>query len=319
LALPRVLTWHIHGSYLSYLADGARQGRYELLLPVKPGRPEGYGGRNGNFDWPDGVSEIAAEDVRGARVDVVLTQSRKNWEVDRHELLSPAQLRLPQVHLEHDPPREVPTDTHHFVDDPSALLVHVTHFNDLMWDSGRTATTVIEHGVTVPEGVRWTGELARGLVVVNGLAGRGRRLGADVFARVREQVPLDLAGIGAEALGGVGDVPHGSLAAFSAPYRCFFNPIRYTSLGLAVCEAMLLGLPVVGLATTEMATVVENGVNGYVDTDVDRLVGHLHALLADHALAARLSEGARETARERFGIERFARDWQALFAQVTAP
>lgn len=316
---PRVLTWHIHGSYLSYLAAGARQGRYELLLPVRPGRPEGYGGRNGNFDWPGGVDEIAVEDVRHAHFDVVLTQSRKNWEVDRHELLSSEQLRLPQVHLEHDPPREVPTDTHHFVDDPSALLVHVTHFNDLMWDSGRTPTAVIEHGVTVPEGVHWTGERERGLVVVNGLAGRGRRLGADVFARVREQVPLDLAGIGAEALGGVGDVPHDRLAAFSAPYRFLFNPIRYTSLGLAVCEAMLLGLPVVGLATTEMATAVTNGVNGYVDTSVDRLVEHMRVLLADRALAARLSEGARETARERFGIERFARDWQALFAQVTGP
>ncbi|MDQ3503397.1 MAG: glycosyltransferase [Actinomycetota bacterium] len=52
----------------------------------------------------------------------------------------------------------------------------------------------------------------------------------------------------------------------------FVNPIRYTSLGLAVREAMALGLPIVGLATTEMATVVQNGVNGYVETDVDRVV-----------------------------------------------
>lgn len=316
MSLLRVLTWHIHGSYLSYLAAGAAQGRYELVLPVKPGRPEGYGGRNGNFDWPDGVVEVAAEDVRRERIDVVLTQSRKNWEVDRHELCSPAQLRLPQLHLEHDPPREVPTDTHHFVDDPAAVLVHVTPFNELMWDSGRTPTVVIEHGVTIPHGARWTGERERGLVVVNGLAGRGRRLGADVFARVRERVPLDLAGIGAEALGGVGDIPHGRLAAFSAPYRFFFNPIRYTSLGLAVCEAMLLGMPIVGLATTEMATAVRNGVNGYADTSIERLVDHMHALLADHALAARLGAGARETARERFGIDRFAREWHELFTDV---
>lgn len=314
----RVLTWHIHGSYLSYLAHGAALGLYDLVLPVKPGRPEGYGGRNGNFAWPDGVVEVDAAAVARTRFDVVLTQSRKNWEVDRHELCTAEQLRLPQVHLEHDPPREHPTDTRHPVDDPGALLVHVTHFNALMWDSGRTPTTVIEHGVTIPDGARWTGERERGLVVVNGLAHRGRRVGADVFARVRGQVPLDLAGIESEAVGGVGDVPHGGLAAFSAPYRFFFNPIRYTSLGLAVCEAMLLGMPVVGLATTEMTTAIENGVSGYVDTDLDRLVERMRALLADHTLAAKLGAGARAVAQERFGIERFARDWHRLFERVTA-
>jgi NAD(P)-dependent dehydrogenase (short-subunit alcohol dehydrogenase family) len=31
------------------------------------------------------------------------------------------------------------------------------------------------------------------------------------------------------------------------------KPVRYTSLGLAVCEAMMLGLPIIGLATTETA------------------------------------------------------------------
>jgi hypothetical protein len=312
----RILTWHVHGSYLAYLAHGASAGRYELVLPVKPGRPEGYGGRSGNFAWPHGVAEVAAEDVRRTPVDVVLTQSRRNWEVDRHELCSPAQLRLPRVHLEHDPPREVPTDTRHFVDDPQAVLVHVTHFNDLMWDSGRTPTTVVEHGVTVPEGVRWTGERARGLVVVNGLAARGRRLGVDVFQRARAGVPLDLVGIASEDLGGLGDVPHGRLAEVSAPYRFFFNPIRYTSLGLAVCEAMLLGMPIVGLATTEMATAVQNGLNGYVDTNLDRLVERMRALLADRGLATQLGEGARAVARERFGIDRFTRDWAALFSEV---
>jgi glycosyltransferase involved in cell wall biosynthesis len=72
---------------------------------------------------------------------------------------------------------------------------------------------------------------------------------------------------------------------------------------------MALGLPIVGLATTEMATAVRNGVNGYVETDPDRLVGHLKRLLADHDEAAELSAGARKVAQERFGIDRFAAQW----------
>ena len=141
-----------------------------------------------------------------------------------------------------------------------------------MWDSNRTPTRVIEHGVMVPDAVSYTGELERGLVIVNGLRSRGRRLGVDVFERIRQEVPLDLIGMGSEQLDGLGEVRHEHLPAFASHYRFFFNPIRYTSLGLAVCEAMMVGLPVIALATTEMVTVVENGVSGYVDTDIKKLV-----------------------------------------------
>ncbi len=308
----RVLTWHIHGSYLYYLV----QAGIDFYLPVKPGRPEGYGGRAGSFPWPDNVHDVPADEVHKLELDAVLFQSRKNYLEDQYEILSEAQRRLPQVYLEHDPPREHPTDTHHVVDDPNVLLVHVTHFNNLMWDSGRTPTRVIEHGVMVPEQAQYSGELERGLVVVNGLQTRGRRLGADVFAYASQHLPLDLVGMQSERLGGLGEVPLHQLAAFSARYRFFFNPIRYTSLGLAVCEAMMVGLPVVGLATTEMATVVENGVSGYVDTDPARLVEVMQLLLNDLAEARRLSKGARRRALERFNIQRFALDWELTFGQV---
>ena len=36
---------------------------------------------------------------------------------------------------------------------------------------------------------------------------RHRLLGADIFQQVREAVPLDLVGMDAEALGGLGEVP----------------------------------------------------------------------------------------------------------------
>lgn len=309
----RILTWHVHGSYLYYLV----QTPHEFYLPVKPGRPEGYGGRAGSFPWPDHVHDVPAEKVREMDFDLILFQSHRNYLEDQYEILSEAQRELPRIYLEHDPPRQHPTDTRHPVDDPNVLLVHVTHFNDLMWDSGRTPTRVIEHGVIVPEDVRYTGEIERGLVVVNGLKHRGRRLGSDVFERVRQQVPLDLVGMKAEELGGLGEMTHEELPAFQARYRFFFNPIRYTSLGLAVCEAMMLGMPILGLATTEMVTAIENGVSGYVESDVNKLVEHMQRLLADPAEARRLGEGARRQAMERFNIQRFAADWNAAFEMVT--
>ncbi|WAS89776.1 glycosyltransferase [Nannocystis punicea] len=309
----RVLTWHVHGSYLYYLTHAP----HDFYLPVKPGRPEGYGGRSGGFAWGANVHEVAADVLAQQQFDVVLFQSRRNYECDQFEVLSPAQRRLPRVYLEHDPPRESPTDTRHPVDDPDVLLVHVTPFNALMWDAGRTPARVVEHGVRVPDDIRWTGELTRGIVVVNDLARRGRRLGRDVFDRVRADVPLDLAGMDSTALGGLGDLPLRELHARLGRYRFFFNPIRYTSLGLAVCEAMMIGLPILGLATTEMSTAVQSGVNGYVETDLGRLVGHMRRLLADPAEAAELAVGARRLARRRFGIDRFAADWSRVLGEVT--
>ena len=309
---PRVLTWHVHGAYLYYLTHADA----EFILPVREDRGAGYGGRVGDHPWGSNVREVPWEQVRSEEIDVVLCQSRHNYEVDRFDILSDRQLGLPLVYVEHDPPREQPTDTRHPLDDPAALLVHVTHFNDLMWDSNRTPTRVIEHGVVIPQGVSYGGELERGLVVINQLEKRGRRLGADIFRRVRESVPLDLIGMEATSLGGLGEVPHSQLPAFAARYRFFFNPIRYTSLGLAVCEAMAAGVPIVALATTEMATVIENGINGFADTNTDALISRMRELLDEPELARRLGEGARRTADERFGIDRFAREWGATLREV---
>src|SRR5262245_35474669 len=98
----RILTWHVHGSYLYYLA----QAHQEFYLPVKPGRPWPYGGRPpGSFLWPDNLHEVPAAEVRGLDLDCVLFQSRDNYLKDQHEILSEAQRRLPRVFLEHDPPR----------------------------------------------------------------------------------------------------------------------------------------------------------------------------------------------------------------------
>ena len=309
----RLLTWHVHGSYLWYLSHVP----HEIVLPVRPGRPEGYGGRLPGFDWGPNVREVPAEVVRDMRFDAVLSQSRRNWEVDREEILSPAQRRLPRLHLEHDPPLSHPTEERHPVDDPGTLLIHVTGFNQLMWDAGATPTRVVEHGVRVPEDVRWTGEKPRGITVVNDLPTRGRRIGADVFERARAAVPLDLVGMGSAAMGGLGEVPLARLPALAAGYRFFFNPIRYTSLGLAVCEAMMAGLPILGLATTEMTTAVENGVSGFVDTREEALHAHMRRLLADPEEARALSEGAARVARARFGIDRFVADWCDALAEVT--
>ena len=308
-----ILIWHIHGSYLNTLA------RIEAnwYLPVKPGRPEGYGGRGPTFDLPDYVREVPAEQVRDLKLDLIIYQTPKNYFEDQFEILSEEQRRLPRIYLEHNTPRPSAVDTRHPIDDPNMLLVHVTHYNHLMWDNGKTPTMVIEHSVAIDPQLSYSGEIERGITVVNGMQKRPRIAGYDLFLHARQSVPLDVVGMETEEFGGLGDVPYRELHSLVAQYRFLFSPIRYTSLPLAVIEAMTTGMPVVALATTELPAVIENGITGYLSCDVEKLIEAMHFLLDNAEEARRIGANARAVARERFGLARFIRDWQTAFALVT--
>ncbi|MDB5286731.1 MAG: glycosyltransferase [Mucilaginibacter sp.] len=308
----KVFTWHIHGSYLYYLS----QGNYDIYIPTKTEKTEGYYGRGETFPFGNNVIEVPAEEVKDYQFDCILFQTNNNYQIDQYEILSAEQRELPQIYLEHDPPRQHPTDTKHIINNPDVILVHVTHFNKLMWDNNNTPTRVIEHGVTVPKAI-YSGQLNKGIVVINNLPSRGRLLGLDVFLEARQHVPLDLVGMGTGELG-LGEVLHPQLPQFQNRYRFFFNPIRYTSLGLAICEAMMMGMPVVGLATTELSAVIDNGHSGFIHTDVDYLIEKMELLIKDPELAKEIGNNGREVAMKRFNIQRFVNDWEQLFIEVAS-
>jgi hypothetical protein len=309
----RVLTWHIHGSYLYYLSKA----NIEIYLPINSKRSDGYIGRGQTFPFDDNVIEVEAENIRLLDLDCIIYQSPQNYLTDQYEILSPEQRCLPRFYLEHDPPIDDPVNMRHVVNDPEVVIVHVTHFNRLMWDNNSSRTVVIDHGVPLSP-VTWSGDLPRGIVVINNLHLRGRRLGFDIFERVRQELPIDLVGMNTEVLGGLGEVLHPQLAHFMKPYRFFFNPIRYTSLGLAVLEAMMMGMPVVGFSTTEMTTVFENGVSGWVHTDLDFLIARMKDLLTDRESAQRIGAAGRSAAMKRFSIDRFKHAWEDLFYRSVA-
>ena len=65
----RILTWHVHGSYLYYLGHAP----HDIYVPVRPGRPAGYSGLPaGPFPWPETLHEVAAEEVPRLQLDCIL-------------------------------------------------------------------------------------------------------------------------------------------------------------------------------------------------------------------------------------------------------
>lgn len=303
----KILMWHIHGSYL----DAITSMEHDWYLPVQDGK---YGGRR--LSSPPWVREVPGERVRDLDLDLIIFQGPRNYHEDQYEILSEAQRRLPRIYLEHNTPKLSPYEERLPVDDPRVLVVHVSHFNRLMWDNGDLATTVIEHSVAIDRSIQYDGGLARGITVMNGMQYRPRISGYDIFLAAREQVPLDACGIDTEAFGGLGDIKYRDLHRRVAQYRFLFSPVRYTSLPLAVIEAMTIGMPIVALATTEVPTVIVDGVNGYVSCDVERQIDRMRFLLENPGEARRLGNNARATAKQRFGMERFIQEWNAAFERA---
>jgi hypothetical protein len=307
----KIFTWHIHGSYLYYLS----QANVEIYVPVNKQKSEGYIGLGTTYPFRENVHEVPLEAVPDLSIDCILFQSPANYLNDQYTVLTEEQRSVPKVYLEHDPPQGHPTDTRHCVTDSSVTIVHVTHFNSMMWDNNGCPTYVIPHGIHIPA-VRYNGKIPRGIVIINNLKDRGRRLGVDIFLEARKYVPLDLIGMNTQEVGGLGEVLHPQLPDFIAQYRFLFNPIRYTSLGLAVLESMMVGLPVVGMATTEMVTVIQNDVSGYIHTDLNYLIKKMDMLIADRELAERIGSAGKGIAMDRFNIRRFTNDWENLLRTI---
>jgi glycosyltransferase involved in cell wall biosynthesis len=317
-----ILIWHVHGSWTTAFVQGA----HRYLLPTLPERGAWGGGRPAAWDWPADAVEVSPAELADADVDAVVLQRPEEAELAAEWLGRVPGRDVPAVYLEHNAPREHAATTRHpFADRGDVLLVHVTHFNALMWDAGSTATTVVEHGVLDP-GARWTGELRSAAVCINEPVRRGRITGTDLLPGLAEATPLDVFGIGVERLAEhcpsdrvrpVADLPQHRLHDELARRAAYVHTARWTSLGLSLIEAMLLGMPIVALATTEAPEVVppEAGIRS---NDPAQLRAGLRRLVEDRAAAAAAGKAAREAALARFGVPRFLADWDAVLDRVTA-
>ena len=313
----RILLWHVHGAWTTAFVHGP----HEYVVPVLPDRgPDGVGIAR-TYAWPDAVTELPPEALRDEDFDVVVLQRPHELEHLAEEWLGrPPGRDVPAVYVEHNAPQGRIAEMRH----PAAarddlLLVHVTHFNALFWDADGTPSTVIEHGVVDP-GERYTGELARAAVVINEARRRWRVTGTDLLDRFAQDAPLDLFGISAERAGTaarcIGDLPHEQLHDEMARRRVYLHPIRWTSLGLSLLEAMHMGMPVVALGTTEAHEAVPAEA-GVVSTRLDLLGASLRRLVADPDEARERGAAARAAALGRYGLERFLADWDRTLAAVT--
>lgn len=319
----RVLIWHVHGSWTTAFVSGPDT----YLLPVVPDRgPQGRG-RARTWDWPDSVQEVTPPGLAEADIDVVILQRPAELELLARWTGRRAGEDLPAIYVEHNAPyggggRHPAVSARHPLAERSDIpVVHVTHFNQLMWDCGAAPTRVIEHGIPDP-GPRYTGELERLGVVVNEPARRDRVVGTDVLLALAARLPIEVFGMQLAGLADRGgdlalheDLPQPVMHELLARDRAYLHPYRWTSLGLALLEAMALGMPVLALATTAVPEVVPPEA-GVVSNDVEVLATAARRLLADPAEARERGQAARAHVLARFALERFCADWQVALKEA---
>lgn len=317
-----ILLWHVHGSWTTAFVQGA----HTYLVPVPPARgPDGLG-RPRTSSWPASVREVTPGELRDTEVDLVLLQRPHELELAERRLGGRRPGRdVPAVYLEHNAPDgAVPDSRHPFADRADLTLVHVTHFNRLFWDCGTTRTEVIEHGIVDP-GHQYTGRLARAAVVVDDPVRRGRHTGTDLLPALAQATPLDVFGMRTEGLAAhlglseeecrTADLPQSELHRAMAERRLYLHPVRWTSLGLSLLEAMHLGMPVVALATTEAVEAVPRGA-GVLSTRPHILARAARHYLHEPEAAAADGARARQAALARYGLKRFLDDWERVMTEV---
>lgn len=318
----RILIWHVHGSWTTAFAEGD----HELVLPLQPDRGPWGRGRADTWEWPSRAREVPVDQLRRTDLDAVVLQRPEELElVERWTGRRPGR-DLPAAYLEHNTPGgPAPFTRHPIADQDEIPIVHVTHFNRLMWDNGRAPTFVVEHGILDP-GHLHPPEGEHAGVVVNDPVRRGRAVGTDLLPAFAAVTPLEVFGTSVRGLlengglppGRVGvheDLPQAEMHRRLAHCRVYLHLHRWTSLGLSLLEAMALGMPVVGLATTEAADVLPPDV-AVLSNDVDRLCSAIEWLGDNPAQAAAMGGRARRFVLDRFGLGRFLDDWDDVLRQV---
>jgi hypothetical protein len=316
----KVLLWHVHGSWTTVFV----QGRHDYVVPVLPDRGPDGRGRAQTWDWPASVREVPPEGLAAERPDVVVLQRQEDADLLERWTGLRAGVDVPAVRVEHDTPRgDVDGMRHPLADQTRVPLVHVTHFNAVMWDNGRAPVRVVEHGVLDP-GPIWTGELPRLAVAVNEPVRRWRVAGLDVAARLAKEVPVDVYGMGVHRLvehepaflgGEHADLRQDELHAAMARHRAYLHPFRWTSLGLALLEAMVLGSPVLVLAATAAPEAVPPEA-GTVSSDPDVLLRSASRWLHDSDEAAGRGRAGRAHVLAHHSVDRFLADWDTLLEEV---
>ena len=217
------------------------------------------------------------------------------------------QLKIPHINMLHHLPqygakpkqlaemKALRADAHVFVGEASKQ----------MWDIADGK--VIRYGLDEKLYSGWTGKDEVGIQVVNQLMGRDVFCGAQIFAKVAQSIPLRLLGDNP----GISEMAKSTeeLVAKVANCRFYLNTSLYSNCPMGMCEALMIGIPVVSTRLFETPYIITHGENGFLYDTPEEAIEYCNMLLKDFELAKRIGAAGRETALKLFNQDRFIKEW----------
>ena len=175
------------------------------------------------------------------------------------------------------------------------------------------AGEILPPGIDPADYGGYRGDLIRVLRVGNALQERDIMLGFSLQERILAGLPSTVLGLNRHLPGARVPRDWDAFRGFLREHRVYLNTTLEPyedGYNLAMLEAMATGMPVVSAANR--SSPLEDGANGFVSDDEQRLREGLVTLLADRERAAVMGRKAREAVIDRFPIDRFLRAWNRL-------
>jgi len=261
-------------------------------------------------------NDLSAQLKQDLQFDLVLSQSRDK----QHPLLVQIarQLSCPMVSVGYhfSDPQQNP----YYIESLSYQEYNHSVFgsefltNSWGFDSDEDDIDIIPHGIDTEFFSGWGGGDQKVLTVVNQYPNRDNLTGFSLLKQLADGLPLNPWGDSP----GFSKPTHNRLELLSIYQKAsvFLNTSVWKACPLPLLEAMSVGCPVVTTSTSIISDFVEDGVNGYISNDPEKLKEYILELLNDKDKAKELGQNARQTIIDQFSLDPFLAQWNSVFEKT---
>jgi len=244
--------------------------------------------------------------------DFILSQS-KFWQFQVAKQIQQI-INVPIISLEHTIPtpqtisRQQLSQMQSMVGD---VNVFISEYSALSWGIDNN-TAIIHHGIDTDQftNLNLTKE-DHILTVANDFVNRDYCLNYNGWKRVTDGLKTKL----------VGDTkglskPASSTEELVLEYNTcavYFNSSTLSPIPTSLLEAMSCGCAVVSTATCMIPEIIQNGVNGFISNDENKLKEYLTTLLSNSELREQIGNNARKTIETKFPEQAFTNKWNNIF------